>query len=69
MSQKERDKYVQIGTGQVFYLYRDEEADRWVVDMFAGGPEGTRRVSDYRTREEAEAYMRSSSCVKEDGEG
>ena len=33
----DRVKYMEQGTGQVFYLWRDEDETDWVVGMFTGG--------------------------------
>ena len=33
-------KYLQGGTGQVFYLSRDGESGEWLIEMFVDGPDG-----------------------------
>jgi hypothetical protein len=53
MSFENREKYVERGTGQVFYLWHDDETHRWTLAMFTGGPSGVELVRDFATKTEA----------------
>jgi hypothetical protein len=62
MSWEQRIKYVQGGTGQVFYLYQDEQSNAWVIAMFLGGPQGVQVVGTWPTREAAEQQLAHMQC-------
>jgi hypothetical protein len=57
MSFDAREKFVQKGSGQVFYVWQDDASGKWVVGMFAGGPEGIQPLGRFNSKEEAQAQL------------
>lgn len=62
MSFEARVKYLESATGQVYYLWQDEESGKWLVGAFAGGPEGVETVADFAEKDSAQTYLVSLGC-------
>ena len=62
MSPNERAKYMQAGSGQVFYLANDPQTGSWTVEAFAGGPNPLQRVGSWKSRDEAVEWLRRQDC-------
>jgi hypothetical protein len=62
MSWENRTKYMEDGTGQVFYLYQDDQSKSWIIAMFVGGPAGVQPVSHFESRKEAEEQLERMQC-------
>jgi hypothetical protein len=52
-----REKFVQRGSGQVFYVWQDDDSGRWVLGMFVGGPEGIQPIGRFDSKVDAEAHL------------
>ena len=63
MSFEAREKFVQSGSGQVFYVWQDDDSGQWIVGMFVGGPEGIQPLAVFGSKSEAEAYLTNSNCM------
>ena len=64
MSPDERTKYMEAGSGQVFYLTHDSQTGNWTVEAFAGGPNPLQRVGSWKSREEAVEWLRRHDCSR-----
>lgn len=61
----QRIKYIQDGTGQVAHLVHDRERKKWAIELFVGGPQPNQRVSEWDSREEAEAVLTGDGFLHE----
>jgi len=61
MDWEKRIKYMQGGTGQVFYLFFDEESKVWVITIWTP-PDPPAAIGCWATREEAEECMTRMDC-------
>ena len=59
---EDRVKYMEQGTGQVFYLWRDEDETDWVVGMFTGGPSGVQTMRRSESQSSAEEFLAGLKC-------
>ena len=62
MCPNERVKYMQAGSGQVFYLANDSRNGSWTVEAFAGGSNPLQRVGSWKSRDEAVEWLRRQDC-------
>lgn len=62
MSFADREKYVEGGSGQVFYVWLDDDSGKWAVGAFVGGPEGVRTIGRFDSRADAENHLTKSGC-------
>jgi hypothetical protein len=59
---EDRVKYTEQGTGQVFYLWQDEDEDDWAVGIFAGGPRGVEIIRRFESMSDAEQFLAGLQC-------
>ena len=50
------------GTGQVFYLWRDDDETDWVVGMSTGGPSGVEIMRRFESQSSAEEFLAGLQC-------
>jgi hypothetical protein len=60
---EDRVKYMEQGTGQVFYLWRDEDETDWVVGMFRGWPSGVQIIRRFESNTGAEEFLAGLQCT------
>jgi hypothetical protein len=59
----DRIKHVQTGTGQVGFLFG--RGDRWLLEIFVGGPDGFQQVAEWATLQEAKEWLRTQGFKPE----
>jgi hypothetical protein len=57
MSFDTREKFVQRGSGQVFYVWQDDDSGKWFLGVFVGGPEGIQPIGRFDSKAAAEAHL------------
>jgi hypothetical protein len=62
MAFEDRVKYVEQGSGQVFYLWRDDDETDWVVGMFSGG--GIEIIRRFEAESGAEDFLAELQCKR-----
>ena len=62
MGQHNRVKYMQRGSGQVFYLSHDAKSGDWMIEMFVGGPDGIQPIGSWPSQAEAVEKLREMDC-------
>jgi|SRR5271157_2284760 len=58
-----REKFIQSGSGQVFYVWQDDDSGQWVVGIFVGGPEPIQPLEVFGSKSEAEACLTNFNCM------
>ena len=61
----DQNKYIQGGTGQVGYLYVDDNG-RYVFDLFVGGPVPYERAVDWTSEQEAHDWLREAEFERQE---
>jgi len=59
---EDRLKYMEQGTGQVFYLWQDEDEKDWALGMFAGATGGVDIIRRFDSRSNAEEFLAELHC-------
>jgi hypothetical protein len=59
---EDRVKYMERGTGQVFYLWQDESENDWALGMFAGERGGVETIRRFESRSAADGFLSDMHC-------
>jgi hypothetical protein len=54
---EDRVKYMEQGTGQVFYLWQDEDENDWALGMFDGAQGGVEIIRRFDSKSNAEEFL------------
>ena len=50
-------KYIETGTGKIFYALEDAESAAWKICQLADGPDSFRVIGSLPTRDEARQFL------------
>lgn len=59
---EDRVKYTEQGTGQVFYLWQDEDENDWALGMFDGAQGGVEIIRRFDSKSNAEEFLTALQC-------
>jgi hypothetical protein len=59
---EDRVKYMEQGTGQVFYLWQDEDENDWALGMFDGAQGGVEIIRRFDSKSNAEEFLAELRC-------
>jgi hypothetical protein len=59
---EDRVKYMEQGTGQVFYLWQDEDENDWALGMFDGAQGGVEIIRRFDFKSNAEEFLAGLRC-------
>jgi hypothetical protein len=63
MAFEDRVKYMERGSGQVFYHWRNEDSNDWAVGIFASGRAGVQTVRRFESESSAEEFLAELQCT------
>ena len=63
MTDQPFEKFMEGGTGQVFYVTPDADARVWQVEMFVGGSVYRQPIAAFDTRDKAVEFLSDRGCI------
>lgn len=61
---EDRVKYMEQGTGQVFYLWQDEDENDWALGTFDGAQGGVEIIRRFDSKSNAEEFLTGLQCKR-----